>query len=199
MDSQGEAVTDQKRAAVRYRTIVADPPWHYDNHATMPGNAKKQGHVTKRQSLPYSTMTVAAIRELPVVTLAEADCRLFLWTTNLYLPESFSVVSAWGFTYKQTLVWHKTGNPSPFGGSVAPNHAEFLLVADRGSPAIPSRLSGSVIAAPKPYEHSKKPEGFLDLIETCSPPPFLEMFARYPRLGWDTWGDEALNHVELAG
>lgn len=183
---------------MKYRTIVADPAWHYDRHATMPGNAKKSGHVTKREALPYQTMTLDAIRALPVDGLAERDCRLFLWTTNLYLPESFSVLAAWGFTYKQTLIWHKTGNPSPFGGSVAPNHAEFLLVADRGSPELLGRLAGSVLAAQKPYEHSKKPEMFLDLIETVSPGPFLEMFSRRARLGWDTWGDESLNHVELS-
>jgi N6-adenosine-specific RNA methylase IME4 len=181
-----------------YRTIVADPPWHYDGHATMPGNAGKQGHVTKREALPYETMTVAQIAALPVSALADRDCRLFLWTTNLYLPDSFAVVKAWGFAYKQTLVWHKTGNPSPFGGSVAPNHAEFLLVADRGAPDLLSRLPGSVIAAQKPYEHSKKPEGFLDRIETVSPGPYLEMFARRARFGWDVWGDESLGTAKLA-
>ncbi len=180
----------------RYRTIVADPPWHYDNHATMPGNPKKQGHITKRQALPYASMTVPEIAALPLAALADRDCRLFLWTTNLYLPEAFGVLEAWGFAYKQTLVWHKTGNPSPFGGSVAPNHAEYLIVGQRGSPELLGRMAGSVIAVPKPYEHSKKPETFLDLVESVSPAPYLEMFSRRARLGWETWGDEALHGTE---
>lgn len=172
-----------------YRTIVADPPWHYDNHATMPGNANKRGHAVKREPLPYSSMTLDEIRTLPVAELADRDSFLFLWTTNLYLPNAFGVLAAWGFMYKQTLVWHKTGNPSPFGGSVAPNHAEYLLVGTRGKPkAIGRHKAGSVVAAPKPYEHSRKPEAFLDIIEAIAPPPRLELFSRRDRLGWDSWG-----------
>jgi N6-adenosine-specific RNA methylase IME4 len=182
----------------RYATIVADPPWHYDDYATMPGNAKKRGHSVKRPDLPYGSLTVTQICALPITSLSATDARLFLWTTNKYLPDSFGVVKAWGFDYRQTLVWHKTGNPSPFGGSVAPNHAEFLLVAERGNPELLGRLVGSVIAAQKPYAHSQKPEGFLDHIESVSPAPYLELFARRQRLGWDTWGDEALAHVEIA-
>lgn len=184
---------------MRYRTIVADPPWAYEEgYATMPGNARRTGHVTKRQPLPYALMTLDEIRGLPVVSLAAKDAHLFLWTTNRYLPDAFSVLSAWGFSYRQTLVWHKTGNPSPFGGSVAPNHAEYLLVAERGSPKNQGRLPSSVIAAPKPYRHSQKPECFIDNIEVVAPGPYLEMFSRRARLGWDTWGDEALEHVEIA-
>jgi N6-adenosine-specific RNA methylase IME4 len=182
---------------VRYRTIVADPPWSYDGYASMPGFAGKKGHATKVVPLPYETMTVEQIEALPVGDLAESDSMLFVWTTNLYLPRVFGVAEAWGFSYRQTLVWHKTGNPSPFGGSVAPNHAEYLVVAARGKPEITGRLAGSVIAAQKPYAHSQKPECFLDYIETLSPGPYVELFARRQRLGWDTWGDEALNHVEM--
>lgn len=182
---------------VRYRTIVADPPWHYEGYATMPGNAGKKGHVTKRDPLPYATMTVEQIEALPVCNLAESDSMLFVWTTNLYLPQVFGIVAAWGFAYRQTLVWHKTGNPSPFGGSVAPNHAEYLIVAAKGKPEITGRLAGSVIAAQKPYAHSRKPECFLDYIEQVSPGPYLELFARRQRIGWDVWGNEVDSHVEM--
>jgi N6-adenosine-specific RNA methylase IME4 len=143
-------------------------------------------------------MTVEQMRALPVSALAERDARLFLWTTNAYLPQAFSVLSAWGFAYAQTLVWHKTGNPSPFGGSVAPNHAEFLLVGTRGSPELCGRLAGSVIAVQKPYAHSQKPDHFIDLIEQVSPAPYVELFSRRHRLGWDVWGDESANTAELA-
>ncbi len=184
----------------RYRTIVADPPWQYDGYATMPGNARKNGHVVKRPDLPYSGMSVKEISALPVLDLAHPDGAFcFMWTTNKYLPESFGVLAAWGFTYRQTLIWHKTGNPSPFGGSFAPNHAEYLIVGGVGNSKPTGRLAGSVIAAPKPYAHSQKPECFLDFIEQVSPGPYLEMFARRNRLGWDTWGNEALEHVEIGG
>jgi N6-adenosine-specific RNA methylase IME4 len=108
------------------------------------------------------------------------------------------VLRAWGFEYRQTLVWHKTGNPSPFGGTVAPNHAEFLLVAARGTPRVQARIPGSVIAAPKPYEHSRKPDVFLDLVEQVSPGPYVELFARRARFGWDYWGDQSLGTAEMA-
>lgn len=171
-----------------YSTIVVDPPWHYDNFATMPGNANRKDRVMKREPSPYSSLSLEEIRALGAHDLAAANSRLFLWATNAYLPEAFGIMSAWGFRYSQTLVWHKTGNPSPFGGAVAPNHAEFLLVGICGSPAVLNRLDGSVIAAQKPYQHSLKPSIFLDLVEHCSPGPYVELFARNPRLGWDSWG-----------
>jgi N6-adenosine-specific RNA methylase IME4 len=130
--------------------------------------------------------------------MAEPDCWLFLWATNRYLPKAFDVLEVWGFEYRQTLVWHKTGNPSPFGGSIAPNHAEFLLVARQGRATLSGRLRSSVVAANKPRnQHSAKPECFLDYIEQVSPGPYLELFARRNRFGWDTWGNESLEHVNF--
>ncbi len=40
-------------------------------------------------------------------------------------------------------------------------------------------------------EHSRKPDEQYDLIESCSPAPFLELFSRYTREGWTGWGEEA--------
>ena len=182
----------------RYRTIVADPPWDYGGYATMPGNQRRKGHTTKRVDLPYETLTVPEISALPIRDLAaQGGAACFLWTTNRYLPDAFRVLTAWGFEYRQTFVWHKTGNPSPFGGTFAPNHAEYLLAGVCGTSRVTGRLTGSVIAAPKPYSHSQKPEIFLDLIEQISSGPRIELFARRQRLGWDTWGDEALCHVGM--
>jgi N6-adenosine-specific RNA methylase IME4 len=179
----------------RYRTIVADPPWAYEGFCTHP-HAQP---INRAKPLPYTAMTIEAIKALPVADLAANACRLFLWTTNRYLPDAFDVVKAWGFGYTQALVWHKTGNPSPFGGSVAPNHAEFLLVAKRGSVEVVDRWPTSVIAANKPRdEHSRKPDVFLDLVERVSPGPYLELFARRRRFGWGAWGDEIDSDVHLA-
>lgn len=182
----------------RYRTIVADPPWDYEGFATAPAGERKRGLKPKHAALPYGAMDLEAIRSLPVSDLASADCRLFLWTTNRYLPASFGVAEAWGFTYAQALVWHKTGNPSPFGGSVAPIHAEFLIVAKRGNVEVLDRWPSSVIAANKPRdEHSRKPDVFLDLVERVSPGPYVELFARRARFGWDYWGDQSLGTAEM--
>jgi len=128
--------------------------------------------------------------------LAEEDCRLFLWTTNRYLPQAIPLAEFWGFEYRQLLVWHKRdGN---LGGSVAPNSAEFVVVATKGSPTRISKMPSSVISTAAPKRHSTKPECFLDYVEQVSPGPYVELFARRHRLGWDVWGNESANTAELA-
>lgn len=140
-------------------------------------------------------MSTAEIAALPIGELAELDARVFLWTTNRFLPESFGILEGWGFDYRQMLVWHKLG-ASPFGGSVAPNHAEFLLVGVRGAIDVTERGKSSVITTSK-LAHSQKPDAFIDLIEQVSPGPYLELFARRQRLGWDTWGNQCYQGVAI--
>jgi N6-adenosine-specific RNA methylase IME4 len=192
----------------RYRTIVADPPWAYPEGHIMTAATGRSKNVKRdgaraipgrdiRRSLPYPSMTLADIAELPVRDLADDDARLFLWTTNRYLPDAFDVLKAWGFTYRQALVWHKSEG-GPFPASVAVPTAEFLLVANLGQPERSATLPSAVVRVPAPRSHSTKPEAFLDLVEQVSPGPYLEMFARRNRLGWDTWGNEALEHVDIA-
>lgn len=183
---------------MKYRTIVADPPWDYgiDNQSpsiTHGGKGKAQ-----KKPFVYPTMSTEAICALPVESLAERDARLFLWTTNRHLPDSFRVMEAWGFRYRQVVVWRKTGNPTPFGGSIAPNHAEFLMVATKGSPEVVARLRSSIIDAPAAiFGHSAKPEAFIDYIEMVSPGPYVELFSRRHRFNWDVWGNESANTANL--
>lgn len=175
-----------------YATIVVDPPWPYPDAHRWPatsGDPGKWRSGVRRDSIGYSTMSLDAIISLDVEALAARACRLFLWTTSAFLFDSPALFTAWGFTYRQTLVWSKTGQLPPFGGSVAPNTAEFLLVATRGAPPVLQRAEGSLIEAPKPRTHSSKPQAFLDLVELVSPGPYAELFARAPRLGWDSWGN----------
>lgn len=118
---------------MKYRTIVADPPWEYPE-----GFAKGSSNGFVHTDLPYPSMTLRQIVELRVDILkvrhiAEDDARLFIWTTNRYLEDTFPIIRSWGFKYAQTLVWAKT-NASPIGGSVAPIDAEYLLVCTRGAP-----------------------------------------------------------------
>lgn len=189
---------------VLYRTIVADPPWEQGDYPTHMGGRLVLGRgATKRPPLPYASMTVSEICALPVRDLCEKHSRLFLWTTNRYLPDAFGVLSAWGFTYRQMLVWHKSTNGSPFVAHIAPNHAEYLLVGVAGKPKRIGALASSVLSVPSGCggggrRHSAKPDVFLDRIEEISPGPYLELFARRQRFGWDTWGDQALGHVEMA-
>jgi N6-adenosine-specific RNA methylase IME4 len=168
-----------------YSTIVADPPWHYGQR---PVGGARPGTMGAAKPFPYSTMSIEEIRALPVGDLAATDSVLWLWTTNRWLPESFGVMAAWGFTYRQTLVWGKN-NPMPVG-SVAPSGAEFLLAGKRGAPAMEWVWPSSVIVTPRPSsrQHSVKPDNFMDYIEMSSPGPYVELFCRRPRLGWDAWG-----------
>jgi N6-adenosine-specific RNA methylase IME4 len=178
----------------KYGTIVADPPWHYDR---LVKGGPKEGSDVHHGPFPYPTMTVAEIAALPVQNLADDNCVLWLWVTNHYLPDAFGIVEAWGFTYKQTLVWGKN-TPMPTG-SLAPSGAEFLIAAKRGKPKTRWTWPNSVLMTARvtPRRHSAKPECFLDYIEASSPSPRLELFARRQRFGWDTWGNESLEMVEL--
>jgi N6-adenosine-specific RNA methylase IME4 len=149
--------------------------------------------------MPYSTMSVEEISELPIAELAEPDAHLYLWTTQRYLWDARRVVDAWGFTPSCTLVWCKPAAGVHGGAFVA--NVEFVIFCRRGSLAHKERVLGQWFQWKRPGVgfHSRKPEAFLDLVEQVSPGPYLELFARRQRLGWDTWGDEALEHVEMGG
>jgi N6-adenosine-specific RNA methylase IME4 len=191
---------------VKYRTIVADPPWEYPEgfaRSTPTGkslNVKRdtwaENNRFQRKDLPYEAMSVADIRALPLREFASTDCRCFLWTTNKWLESAFGVMKAWGFFQRQLLVWEKASG-GPFITSVAPNTAEFILVGTKGAPERTGSFLATVLRYPAKRKHSTKPEGFFDDVEQVSPGPYLELFARRQRLGWDTWGNEALEHVSL--
>lgn len=103
---------------------------------------------------------------------------------------------AWGFDYRQTLVWHKYDG-GPFVASIATNTAEYLLVGACGSPIRTGSLPSSVIKIAALRTHSQKPEAFIDMVEQVSPGPYVELFSRRHRLGWDVWGNESANTADL--
>lgn len=192
---------------MKYRTIVADPPWEYpEGFVTLLGEGPRATSARSRlrrksTSLPYPSLSLDEIKALPIPDLADRDAHLFLWTTNKWLPDSFGVCDAWGFRYRQLIVWLKERH-SPFVRSVAPNNSEYLLFCRRGSLPLTGSIACNVMevgGSPRAAwrAHSRKPDAFLDMIESVSPGPYLELFARRQRLGWDTWGNEALNHVDL--
>jgi N6-adenosine-specific RNA methylase IME4 len=152
---------------------------------------------TPRRKLPYPSLTVPQIMGLPVAEMAAHPAHLYLWTTNKYLSASFDICAAWGFRPAQTLVWAKTPRGIGPGGAFASN-VEFVIFGRRGT-LHAKRVDSSWWNWKRPGNghHSAKPEAFLDLVEQVSPGPYLELFARRNRLGWDTWGNEALCHVNL--
>lgn len=179
----------------KYKTIIADPPWKYGSW----GKATPESRPNcKVYEMPYDTMSVEEIAALPVAEMADDNCELYLWTTQKYLPQSFGVVEAWGFRYCGTLTWCKTPRGTGQGGLYCPT-TEFIVHARRGKmPQEKRRQDSTWWNITRPHNcHSAKPEYFTDMIEAMGDAPRLEMFARRQRLGWDTWGNEALNHVEL--
>lgn len=184
------AVADLKR----YSTIVVDPPWKYGKWGKANPLSRPNG---REYDLPYNWMSIDEIKALPVGSLANDNCELYLWTTQKYLPETFEVIKSWGFKYCQTLTWCKTPRGTGQGGVYCPT-TEFLILARRGKMPNVKRIDSTWFHTKRPHNsHSTKPEFFQDLIEQVSEAPRLEMFARLEREGWDVFGNEVNNSIDL--
>ena len=139
---------------------------------------------------------------LPVAEAAGDRCHLYLWVPNALLPEGLEVMQAWGFSYKTNIIWEKVrkdGMPDGRGvGFYFRNVTEMLLFGIKGDnnrTLDPGRSQVNLVRSIK-REHSRKPDEFVSLIERCSPAPYLELFARGDRSGWDMWGNQAAADYE---
>lgn len=173
-----------------FATILADPPWQFQNRTG------KVAPEHKRLSR-YTTMRLEDIMALPVAQFAEDTAHLYLWVPNAFLPEGLRVMEAWGFHYKSNIVWHKVrkdgGSDGRGVGFYFRNVTELVLFGVRGKNArtlAPGRRQVNFLATQK-REHSRKPDEIYGIIESCSPGPFLELFARGTRPGWQAWGNQA--------
>lgn len=179
----------------RFATVMADPPWRFVNRTG------KMAPEHRRLSR-YGTMTIEDICALPVADIAAPTAHLYLWVPNALLPEGLQVMSAWGFEYKTNLVWHKIrkdgGSDGRGVGFYFRNVTELILFGVRGKNARtlpPGRTQVNCISTRK-REHSRKPDEQYELIEACSPGPYLEMFARGARPNWAVWGNQAVDSYE---
>jgi len=181
----------------RYSTILADPPWQFQNRTG------KMAPEHKRL-LRYPTMAVKEIMDLPIQEVAAERSHLYLWVPNALLSEGLRVMAAWGFTYKSNLIWFKVrkdGGPDGRGvGFYFRNVTEMILFGVRGGMRTlqPGRRQVNLLSTRK-REHSRKPDEIFDLIERCSPGPYLELFARFERVGWDQWGNEDVERNSFHG
>lgn len=169
-----------------YRAILADPPWRFATYSAMGKGRSAERH--------YDCMSLPQMAQLPVRDWAAPDCALFLWTTNPMLPFALNLITAWNFTYKTiAFVWAKTnldGSKWPIGtGYWTRANPEICLLGTRGNPKRLSRSVRELIIAPR-REHSRKPDETYDRIESLCTGPYLELFARFPRSGWDSHGNE---------
>lgn len=179
-----------------YSTIVADPPWMYQKRPGSKGGGAGAPGIAEAL---YGTMTNEEIAALPVARLAATDAHLFIWVTN---PGMFGgrfstttpaeIAHAWGFEYRTMLTWVKVGDSKePIGGGMGwyfRGCTEHVLYATRGRASIAAEVREPNVLMARRSGHSEKPAAFLDLVERVSPGPYVELFARAPRLGWDSWG-----------
>jgi N6-adenosine-specific RNA methylase IME4 len=190
--TDGSPILDfQKQlAGKRFATVLADPPWRFTNRT---GKVAPEHRRLSR----YDTMELADICALPVSEHLADTAHLYLWVPNALLPDGLEVLKAWGFQYKSNIIWHKLrkdgGSDGRGVGFYFRNVTEMLLFGVRGKGArtlAPGRSQVNYLGTRK-REHSRKPDEQYDLIESCSPGPFLEMFARGVRPNWTTWGNQA--------
>jgi len=179
----------------KYKTIYADPPWQFSNRTG------KMAPEHKRLNR-YPTMKLEDIKKLPVAEVSDEKCHLYLWVPNALLPEGIEVMKEWGFAYKTNIIWEKIrkdGMPDGRGvGFYFRNVTEIVLFGIKGDnnrTLQPGRSQVNIVRSMK-REHSRKPDEFISLIESCSPGPYLELFARGDRENWDMWGNQAYAEYE---
>jgi N6-adenosine-specific RNA methylase IME4 len=185
--TQARALGLRDVAPAAYRTIVADPPWRYRQQRIL--TTAKHADTRPEADAQYPTMTIDDIAALPVREWADDNAHLYLWVTNPKLPEAWPILDAWGFVYATLLTWRKLGTLGM--GSHFRGDTEHVIFAVRGkAPIEPAKRARNWFAAPK-TGHSRKPDLFYEMVERVSPGPYLELFARRRRYGWDVWGNEA--------
>lgn len=174
----------------KFKTIFADPPWQFQNRT---GKVAPEHKRLNR----YPTLSLEEIKKIPVYDIADAQSHLYLWVPNALLPEGLEVMKAWGFQYKTNIIWEKVrkdGFPDGRGvGFYFRNVTEVLLFGIKGKnnrTLQRGRTQVNLLRTMK-REHSRKPDEFIDLIEGCSNPPFIELFARGDRENWVMWGNQA--------
>lgn len=184
-----QAIAPLPTVAGGFQTIMADPPWRFQNRT---GKVAPEHRRLDR----YSTLDIDDICALPVADIAAKNAHLYLWVPNALLPDGMRVMEEWGFRYVSNIVWakrRKDGGPDGRGvGFYFRNVTELILFGVRGSmrTLAPARRQVNMIETRK-REHSRKPDEQYELIESCSPGPYLEMFARQAMPGWTAWGDES--------
>lgn len=187
---------------MKYQTLVADPPWPIADPRSRPWCAKG-GRRRRDTFLPYDLMSLEDIYALPVGDLATPNAHLFLWVTATFNAEGLGVrtARAWGFERVAEIIWEKPN--FGMGAFPRPTH-EILMVCRRG--ILPFTAPLNVRSVQKwavshsnngGKTHSQKPEAAIDLIEQVSPGPYVELFSRRHRMGWDVWGDQSANTATL--
>lgn len=189
--------------AGKYAMIVADPPWRFRGYKD-PKDWLQRG--LRQAEKHYATMGINEISALPVSMIAAPDAHLLLWTTGPQLPAAFDLIKAWGFRYSgMGFVWIKLKRSIDSRqlrltataetdlhvglGFTTRKNAEFCLLARRGNAKRVSKSVREIILSPV-REHSRKPDEFYSRAMAYAAGPYVELFARQARPGWDAWGNQ---------
>lgn len=171
----------------RYNTIVIDPPWPI---TMITGGDKWKRRHKSATSLNYKTMLLSEIEDFPLHKFCNHGAHVYLWTTNKFLSESFHILKMWLIKFHLTLVGYK---PSGVTGKGYVYGTEFVLLGFAGQPMLPFKKYGELNHFKmicKAGQHSRKPDVFYEKVEAMSPGPYIDIFSRKNRSGWDAWGDE---------
>lgn len=191
-----KSASGKQRSKMLYQTITADPPWPYrdvNGPRVAPSLRPKTWNGVSGavgSALRYGSMSLSEICALK--PQAASNAHLYLWTTNSFLVEAHEVARAWGFKTKTLLTWIKVksdGTPSMKAGHYYRGATEHILFAVKGSLKLMGPPAPTAYLSPR-LPHSVKPAWFYSLVEEQSPGPYLEMFARKTREGWDSWGND---------
>jgi N6-adenosine-specific RNA methylase IME4 len=165
-----------------FETIVIDPPW--------PMTKIERDVAPNQVGFDYPTMDESELREFSatVKAMAAADCHLFMWTTQKFLPLAMDLVDLYGFKYVLTMTWHKAGGFQPYG--LPQFNSEFVIYARKGSPKFVSTQNFFCCFNAPRREHSRKPGEFYDIVRLVTKGPRIDVFSREAREGFAQWGNE---------
>lgn len=178
-----------------YHTLVVDPPWPGMKAGPLRGRGGFLDATGASRDMPYGLMSEEDLMVFPIDKWAAPDSHLYLWTTNKHLPMAFALLEDWGYTYSTTIVWAKNPMGGGLGGAWGIS-TEYVLFGRRGKLPATGRVTGTWFNWKRPYDergkprHSAKPNAFYETVMQVSPGPYIELFARDPRPGWDGWGDQ---------
>ena len=194
--NEREAELEQKK----YKIIYADPPWNYGSKSAV-NNSTGSDH--KPLSEHYNTMSLDQLKSLPISEMTDKDAACFMWVTDSHLDEAIEIFKAWGFKYKTVAFnWIKTTNKGNYCKNVAPwtmKSSEICLFGTKGAMAKYKQVNNiEALVFAERTKHSKKPEEVRKRIELLfGDIPRLEMFARQASEGWDVFGNEAPNSIDI--
>jgi N6-adenosine-specific RNA methylase IME4 len=188
-------IVDDLKQAGQYGCILADPPWSFKSWSGKTGTPHRSANDH------YVTTRTSTLADIPVCGVAAKDCAMFMWTVDSHVDQAIELAKAWGFGFKTiAFVWAKTNANGTFRigmGYWSRKQTETCLMFTRGKPKRISKGVRQLIVAPR-REHSRKPDEQYARVEALVGGPYIELFARQARPGWDCWGNETSKFAPAA-